>query len=273
MRSLLTATVVLTLSACPKVDNPFVCTGTDCDGGTGGSGGGGASQGGGAAGGMAAGGGTATGGGGTTCMSNWLCGQWLQGTPPDGGLSRQCFDGNQCAMPTNPPILTAAMPPLDFAFFQCKVQPVLAKSCSMSMCHGGWYAKPPLVFSRGRYRNDEMVTVDVTPFGCETGMKTFNLANDSAWTGSCRGLVPLTPTEWQLAYDTARSLALDPGPGQSPYLTNPDSSPMLNDVLRGTPQHQDAKPFATKSDPDYGVIRAWLDGGTAPPNCNAGTNN
>jgi hypothetical protein len=165
------------------------------------------------------------------------------------------------------------MPPLDFPFFQCKVQPVLAKSCGMAACHGASYARAPLTIARGRYRNNENVTVDVTPFGCETGMQTFNLANDSAWTGSCRGLVPLTQTEWKIAYDSARSLALDPGPSQTAYLTNPDSSPLLNDVLRGTPPHQNAKTFATKSDPDYDLIRQWLDGGTAAPNCNAGTNN
>jgi hypothetical protein len=167
------------------------------------------------------------------------------------------------------------MPSLDFPFFQCRVEPVLAKNCGMVGCHG---VLPPrgnlIVFSRGRGRHSEMVTTDLTPFGCETGIHTFDLATDSSGTASCRGLVPLTATEWSWDFDSARLFAFDnSGTGQNPYLTNLDSSQLLNDLLRGTLAHGNAKTWATRSDPDYDTIRQWLDGGTLSANCNAGTNN
>jgi hypothetical protein len=240
--------------------------------------GGGTSAGGGAAagGGTSAGGGTGTGGGSADagCQSSWFCGLWQYSLPSDGGASRQCFDSNSCMPATNVPVLAAKMPPLDFPFFQCRVEPVLAKNCGMVGCHGTPPARGNLiVYSRGRGRHSESVTMDLTAFGCETGTHTFDLATEASATGSCRGLIPLTQTEWSIDYDNARAFDFDTSGGQNPYLTNLDSSQLLNDLLRGTLAHANAKTWASRSDPDYDTIKQWLDGGTMSPTCNMGTNN
>jgi hypothetical protein len=208
------------------------------------------------------------------CQPNWSCSPWYTQTPSDGGAQRGCFDQNQCMPAPTPPPQTAALPGLDFPFFQCKVQPVLAKTCGMAGCHGGQFPIGNLiVYSRGRSRLNQNVTVDLTPFGCETGTQTVNLATDSAYTASCRGLIPLTAAEWSIDYDSARTFGFDNSGGTGIYLTNLDASQLLNDLVRGTFPHQNVKTWSSKSDPQYDVIRQWLDGGTASPNCNAGTNN
>jgi hypothetical protein len=238
--------------------------------------GGGTATGGGAGtgGGSAVGGGSGGGAVDAGCQPNWSCSPWYTQSPSDGGAQRGCFDQNQCMPAPTPPPQTAALPGLDFPFFQCKVQPVLAKTCGMAGCHGGTFPIGGLiVYSRGRSRLNQNVTLDLTPFGCETGTQTVNLATDSAFTASCRGLIPLTAAEWSIDYDSARSFGFDNSGGTGIYLTNLDGSQLLNDLVRGTFPHQNVKTWSSKSDPQYDVIRQWLDGGTASPNCNAGTNN
>lgn len=264
--------LVLLLCGCSGVTNPFICDETNpCDAGAGGGSGtaGGSATGGGTAGGAnggGTGGGSAGGaGGGTTmsdggvCMENWQCGPW---TTDGGPGNRTCLDINGTGTTQCKPIETGPLPALDYNYFRCRVQPILAQSCAMIGCHGSEPARPFKVFARGRLRNHEMLT-EAWP-GCLINTpQTFDLYDRAAFTVQCWGNRCLTAREWRSNYDNARVLALGTtAPAQSELLTQPLSSSGFS--------HAGMKFWATGS-PMYATISTWLDGGSLAT-CDAGFN-
>jgi hypothetical protein len=260
------------LAACPPPTNDCVddCAGGGAGGGTSNGGGttssgGGLSTGGGG-GSPAGGGGTGTGGG--SCTESWTCGYWLAAQPRDGGAERTCIDTNGCGTTAQRPPLSAPLPALDLPFYQCSVQPVLAKSCAMVGCHGQLDPKvrPFQVYARGRQRANEIIMVDRSLYGClQTGTVPININDVGTGTSSCNAKARLSANEWASDFDSARALMVG--------AASPDQSELLTEPLWGSSfTHAGIKLWHTTSS-DYLTVRAWLMGVTASLSCNNATNN
>lgn len=240
MRAVLLAAVFVGSACTARVDNPIVDTG-DAGKKDGGGGDGGA----GADGGGSDGGGAGDGGG---CIESWSCTPWAV---QNGQATRTCVDFAGCGTTVNKPKEgPLPLPALDLPFFQCKVQPILDRGCSMLGCHGTTTLRQFQTFARGRLRNDEMVPQVPS---CPIGPQTVNLKTDGSGTIMCVGWSKHTTAEWQKNFDSARLYALE--------LASPDDCELLLQPLAGTSrQHDDKKPFASKADADYQTIRDWITG-------------
>jgi hypothetical protein len=277
MRRLLLA---LAVSGCAQVDNPFIGDdgglgggSTSNGGGTASSGGGTASNGGGTAsngGGTASsGGGTASSGGGTAstgggtgaCTPDWSCTGWqLDNTGTM--ATRSCLDNNFCGTTAGKPNEgPAAVPALDKNYYRCNVQPIVDATCSMMGCHGTDTGRDYRVYSRGRWRNKEMVYGAPT---CPNSGAMYDLQTEGSGTIMCLGWSRLTATEWQKNYDNARLFAVD--------LTDTSQSLLLLEPSSTTYYAHDGIKVFTGTDARYTTVKAWLDGATAPATCDGGMN-
>jgi hypothetical protein len=185
------------------------------------------------------------------CLEDWTCTPWEAQSGTD-QATRVCTDRNmigttECKPPEGP----VTLPALDLPYFQCNVQPILDRGCSMMGCHGTDEGRAFRVYSRGRLRNSEIV--DRVDSCLQTG--TVDLQEAGSGTVMCEGWLPHTEAEWRKNFDSARSFMLDvAAPEQSELLLQP--------VVGGRP-HVGVHLF-TESDPDYQTIRAWLGGATLP---------
>lgn len=216
--------IVTAAAACEsgQAGNPCpsgICTG-DGGGGNGGAGGGGGN--GGAGGGGNGGSGGAGGGGGSAGK--------------DGGGSD--------APPAD----------LDVEFFKCNVEPIFDRGCGQMACHGTDVGRPFVVYSRGRWRNDELV--DNTGTCLKSGK--VNLQKEGSATVMCEGWLPHTAMEWSKNFASARSF-MKKG-------MDAETSELLTQPKRGGLPHVGVHLFA-KGDPDYEIIRRWLSGEKYPGLC------
>ena len=243
---------LLLLTGCAEVENPFI----EPVGTGGGSAGGGMASAGGGMGGGAAGG---TGGGTAACVEDWQCSSWKQAS--GGNATRTCLDVNQCGTvlqkPSEGPL---PVPALDRNFYRCNVQVIFDKTCAMMGCHGTDTGRDFRVYSRGRFRNKEMVPA--APTCLDTGMRDLQL--EGSGTVMCLGWSRLTPTEWQKNYDSARLFAVGLNDqAQSQLLTQPQKTSAF--------AHDGVKVYAPGEAP-YETVKQWLQGATAPASCDGGFN-
>ena len=229
-----------------SVENPDVgmagggdgAAGASGTGGTGGSGGGAAGSGG-------------AGGGQSTCDEDWSCSFWsITGTT----ATRSCVDINGCGTTVRKPIEgPTSLPSLNLNYYKCKVQPIFDRGCGMmGGCHGVDEGRGFRTYSRGRLRNDEMITLN--PNSC-LRTQPLNLKMYGSGTVMCEGWMPHTAQEWQKNFDNARSFMIG--------VTDPAQSELLVQPTAGTAkQHVDVKLFAGPSDADYQTLQAWLSGAT-----------
>jgi hypothetical protein len=127
----------------------------------------------------------------------------------------------------------------DLAYFRCKVQPVLAKSCAAFLCHGDG-RRFFRVFARNRLR--------------------------SAGTEADRN-APLRAEELQANYDAARAF-IDPGdPDHSFLLMKPLDASAGGWFHRGAQIFGQGNVFASQQDPDYQTLSGWVRGAQGDPTC------
>ena len=127
----------------------------------------------------------------------------------------------------------------DMAYFRCKVQPVLAKSCAMFACHGD-ARRYFRVFARNRLR--------------------------SAGTEADRN-AQLRPEELQSNYDAARAFIDTSDPDHSFLLTKPLDTSAGGWFHRGAEIFGSGNVFVSKSDPDFQTLTAWVHGAQENPTC------
>lgn len=132
----------------------------------------------------------------------------------------------------------APLPSLDEAYFRCRVQPILTKSCGALTCHGDG-KRYFHFFARNRLRLG----------GTEAERNAF-----------------LRDTERAYNLDAARALVDPEEPEESLLLKKPlaqDAGGFYHGaVLQGT-----SDVFATKDDKDYQTLLAWASGEKEDPTC------
>jgi hypothetical protein len=148
----------------------------------------------------------------------------------------------------------AALADLDMAFYQCNVEPIVDRSCSMLACHGQTTRKLHL-FARGRLRNDEMVPQVST---CLNPGSMVNLNAEGTGTVMCVGWSPHTSAEWQSNFASVRSFMFQG--------MNPDDSELLRKPS-GAAAHGGPTILKTGG-PDYQMLRRWLSGEKYVGTCN-----
>jgi hypothetical protein len=132
-----------------------------------------------------------------------------------------------------------SMPQLDGPYFDCKVQPILTKSCSTFACHGDarrFYR----VFARNRLRAQ----------GAE---KDRNSA--------------LTGLERASNLDAARAFVDPEAVDQSLLLTKPLDASAGGAFHRGAELFGGGNVFANRDDPDFKTLAAWARGEKEDPKC------
>ena len=197
---------------------------------------------------------------GSSCKENWVCTPW-QAPPGSNQGTRTCVDQNNAGTTECKPATSATLPALDLEYYKCRVHPIFQRGCGQMGCHGTETGHAFRVYSRGRWRNDELVPDRgscLTPAGTP-----MNLNKYGSGTVMCEGWYPHTQAEWAKSYDSARSLMLD--------VTNPDDSLLLLEATQGGLPHAQVKLFA-QGDPAYQTIHSWLAGTTLGTACNTGAN-
>lgn len=129
---------------------------------------------------------------------------------------------------------------LDEAWFRCRVQPVLAKSCAMNACHGDGrrYFR---VFARNRLR----------------------LAIPS----EIQRNAPLTDAERRANFDAAAALVDANDPDESMLLKKPLSPALGGYYHRGAELFGGGDVWTEASDPDLAAVRDWIHGRKEDPAC------
>jgi hypothetical protein len=192
-----------------------------------------------------------------TCVETWFCGPWA--AMANGLWSRICVDNNHCGTTLHePPTGPLPLPSLDLDYFKCKVEPILDRGCAMLGCHGTKASDSThafRVFARGRRRNQELVP-PIASCGESTPQ---DLEQTGSGTILCQGATLHTPTEWQMNFDSARSLLLG--------VPNPDDCDLLAQPVVGGKSHSGVHLFGGKTDPDYVTIRSWLAGAALGTAC------
>jgi uncharacterized protein (TIGR03382 family) len=197
---------------------------------------------------------------GSTCKENWVCSSWEAPASSD-QATRTCVDKNNIGTTECMPATTATLPALDLEYYKCRVSPIFQRGCGQLACHGTDTDHPFRLYTRGRWRNNEMVP-NRGSCGEPNGYQ-YNLQTQGSGTVMCAGWYPHTAAEWKKNFDSARSFMLD--------VTNPDDSLILREAAKGGLPHAQVKLFGP-SDPDYQTIRNWLGGATLGTTCNTGAN-
>jgi len=132
----------------------------------------------------------------------------------------------------------APLPSLDEAYFRCRVQPVLTKSCGAFACHGD--AKRYFhMFARDRLRLG----------GTEEQRNAFMRAEERAFN-----------------FDAARAMVSPDAPEDSWLLRKPLEQ-SAGGYYHGAVPLGSSNVFPNKSDPDYKTLAAWVSGAKEDPAC------
>ncbi|HEX2678246.1 MAG TPA: hypothetical protein VHM19_16440 [Polyangiales bacterium] len=171
---------------------------------------------GGSSGGAGAGGsgGSSACGTGSKCKETWKCTPWQTATMPKGTLptgdnagTRTCTDICSCGTTANKPVEQADLPPLDFDFYRCEVEPFLDGSCAQLACHGKEEGHALRIYARSKLR----ITGE-TWISNVCGDKNKQIKSESCiGSNECQcWQLPHSDLEWQRNYDAVRGFALDP---------------------------------------------------------------
>jgi hypothetical protein len=140
-----------------------------------------------------------------------------------------------CAI-DNPP---AAVPALDRDAFRCTVQPVLAARCAFAACHGT-RARPLALYAPGRERYQ---------------------------VGWDRPTAPVTAAELEANFGIASGFTTTTATGEPWLLAKPLAVGEGGYYHRGSDLFGAGDVFATRDDPGYRELAAWIGGATAAPDC------
>jgi hypothetical protein len=212
------------------------------------------------AGGATGAGGNATTGSMTTssggCVEAWLCTPWETNGSDDSG-TRTCTDQNSCGTTALKPVEAATLPPLDFNFYRCNVEPIMDRKCSQLGCHGTEQGRALRIYARGRLRIDE----DVVEPDCLMQGTVKNLAEVCIGSIECAcWSLPHTATEFRKNYDAARGFGLNPD--GSPIGAGMEAtSELLAQPVVGGKAHAGIHLFKS-GDAEYQAVAQWLGGAT-----------
>jgi len=132
----------------------------------------------------------------------------------------------------------APLPSLDEAYFRCRVQPVLTKSCGALACHGD--AKRYFrLFARNRLRYGTT----------EEERNTFMKAEERAFN-----------------FNAARAMVDASDPGASLLLLKPLEQ-AAGGYYHGATLLGTSDVFPNRDDPDYKTLAAWVNGAKEDPAC------
>jgi hypothetical protein len=129
--------------------------------------------------------------------------------------------------------------PLDQAYFDCRVQPVLGTSCAAFACHGDG-RRFFRVFARNRLR-----------WGGDEAARNARL----------------TDGERAANFDAARSFVDAGAPGASLLLLKPLEAGAGGYYHRGAEIYGGGNVFRDQTDPDWKTLAAWIGGATEDPGC------
>lgn len=169
------------------------------------------------------------------CVPAWRCTPWQ--TESGDEATRTCTDGNRCETTAGKPAESATLPALDFNYYQCVVEPIFDKKCSMLACHGNEGDRALRIYARGRLR-----------------------LGDPECQGSLSrcGNTPHSDREWRRNYDSARGFMLDAA-GQPLSSEDAPRSDLIAQPVVGGKAHRGMKMFASGDD-DHTKLLAWLRG-------------
>lgn len=131
-----------------------------------------------------------------------------------------------------------ALVALDEAYFRCRVQPVLTKSCGAFACHGDGRRYFRL-FGRNRLRSA----------GSEEERNAFMRAEERSFN-----------------FDSARAMVDAEHPDKSLLLLKPLDS-KSGGYYHGALDFGTSNVFINKDDPDYKTLEAWVGGAKEDPAC------
>lgn len=139
-----------------------------------------------------------------------------------------------------------APPPLDRAYFRCRIQPVLTRSCSMFACHGadgtsGTNSRYFRVYARSRLRAP----------GIPEAMRNSTF----------------TSAEYEANFTAAGDLVDVSAPDDSLLLQKPLDQSAGGFFHRGADLYGQGDVFLTKTDPDFVLLSAWANGAKEDPKC------
>jgi hypothetical protein len=205
---------------------------------------------------------------GGTCVERWSCTAWQTAGSGSSAATRTCTDLAACGTTCSRPAVTATLPALDRAYFECNVFPIWARSCGMMGCHGAeWSPTTPRalrIYARGRHRHAGETWIEP---GCLS-------AGTPRPSDACEGSIecycwtlPLSATEWQSNFDAARGFGLD---ANGVPLASPATSELLTQPLIGGGLTHAGVHFWRTTDPDYATIQSWLSGATLGHACTTG---
>lgn len=135
-----------------------------------------------------------------------------------------------------------AQPPLDRAYFRCRVQPILASRCGALVCHGN-QERFFRVFARNRFR----------PL---LGAKENRERNTA-----------LSEKELQFNFDSALGYVDAKSPEESYLLRKPLDQKSSGLYHGGATEFGQGDVFLDKSDPDYEIVHEWISGAQDDPAC------
>jgi hypothetical protein len=197
---------------------------------------------------------------GTSCAESWTCSSWEAPAGSD-QATRTCVDANNTGTTTCKPATTATLPALDLEAYKCRVHPIFQRGCGQLGCHGTDTGHAFRIYTRGRFRNNQLV--DPVNTCLEDPNVKVNLQARGTGTVMCEGWSAHTAEEWNKSFDSARSFMID--------VANPDDSLLLREAAKGGLPHAQVKLFGV-GDPDYTTIRDWLAGASLGTTCNTGRN-
>lgn len=199
---------------------------------------------------------------GTGCAEAWTCTPWQTDGQSDTG-TRTCTDANACGTTVMKPVETAVLPALDAAKYECDVEPIVIRNCSMLGCHGTETGRAYRLYARGRLR---ITGRTITEPGCLSA-GTVSASETCIGGIECKcWTVPQIAEERRRSFDSARGFALD-GAGQP--LADIAQSELLAQPLVGGGFAHAGMSMWSATDADYATVKAWLSGQTRGSACNS----
>lgn len=198
-----------------------------------------------------------------TCTEAWECTPWTTDGVSDQGM-RTCTDLNACGTVEHKPAASATLPALDPQAYECDVEPVLTRNCSMLGCHGTETGRAYRIYARGRLR---ITGQTITEPGSCSGAGMQHPSEMCIGGIECRcWTVPQLPDERRRSFDAARGFALD---ATGAPLADMAESELLRQPQAGGGFAHAGMVMWSAGDSEYTAVKSWLDGATHGAPCNS----
>jgi hypothetical protein len=196
------------------------------------------------------------------CVEAWECSPWETNGSSDNG-TRTCVDKSACGTSDTKPIETATLPALDPQFYECSVEPIVVRGCSMLGCHGTETGRGYRLYARGRLR---ITGQTITEPGC---LSAGTMSPSEVCIGNieCKcWSVPQMTVERRRSFDSARGFAIADDGTALPDMTQ---SQLLRQPQSGGGFAHAGISMWNAGDTDYNTIKMWLEGAQRGSACNS----